>query len=331
MPPPAWWSALDAAVRAMAPRVLPALDASDDTRAFWLTSPAQMGADFLVWTPLLAAVFWALLRDGPARLWRVAVSPAPPSTRGAVQALLAAADAALRVCAWATYAVTLTIKLSMGRAIFLLQPCHVSNALICALTLVDARGPWGDWAARALWVDMLAKYGTATALIVADVGPAPVWGETACFFIQHWMLVLLPAVWLLRRRFAVFTGARAIIFAWAVCSVQHLCFLLPVNLLSGRNVNYMSAPPPGVFPAALLPVEYYRSFIAVGGIFMSFAMCLFFVSPLASLGEVLTADGSGEDVAIKQVKAPRRTAVTASKVLASSPSPRQRRSLRGSA
>lgn len=288
MAPPSWWVALDSLVRLAAPRVLPALDPRDDTLAYWLTSPAQAGADLIGWTSLLAVVFWVFFREDSARLWRVAVQPALPAS-GFLHTVLAVADVTLRGSVWATAASTLYIKIVTNRAIFLLQPCHISNALLCVLTLVDARGPWGVWAARALWVDLLAKYGTAAALIVPDVGPSPIWGETFSFFFQHWVLCLLPAVWLLRQRFALFTGARAVLFAWACISALHFCLLLPVTLLFGMNVNYMAAPPPGVFPRNILPIEYYRSCIAVAGIGMAAGMRFLVVAPLATVGEVIAA------------------------------------------
>jgi len=245
-------------------------------------------------------------------------------------------DVALRVSVWATAVSTLYIKLVTGRAIFLLQPCHISNALLCALTLIDARGPLGELSSRALWVDLLAKYGTAAALIVPDVGPAPIWGETFSFFFQHWVLCLLPAVWLLRRRFTLFTGTRALLFAWACTCALHFCVLLPVTLLAGMNVNYMGAPPPGVFPHNLLPTEYYRSCIAVAGIGMAAGMRYLVVAPLATLGEALAAAGAsdgGEDMPAKSKRPRRATAELARKARVTSPSPssRRRRSARTTA
>jgi hypothetical protein len=314
---------------------------------------------WLLWAlPRARARLWPLPRSA---LWLEAVpasapAPAPLSAAGAAQAALWLVDMALRAAVWCTAASTLWIKLSTGRGLFLLQarcarsrgagvlrarcraprralltppsslpppqPCHLSNALLCALTVVDARGRWGGVAARALWVDLLAKYGTMAALVWPDIGPSPVFGETASFFVQHWVLTLLPAVWLLRRRFALFRGARALAYAWAAVGALHFGLLLPVGALTGNNINYMFAPPPGVYPRAL-PLLYYRSAIAVAGVPIAVAMRYGLVAPLATLGGALAAAaeagaGSRADSADKragaktQPPAPQRRAASRS-------------------
>jgi hypothetical protein len=311
-----WPAALDELVSRAFPLVRPGSERPSDrsTNAFWLVPPAQTAADFFLWTLFFAYLLWALPRPR-ARLWPLprsalwleavpasAPAPMPWSAAGAAQAALFAADMALRAAAWCTAASTLWIKLSTGRGLFLLQPCHLSNALLCALTVVDARGRWGGVAARALWVDVLAKYGTMAALIWPDIGPSPVYGERTSFFVQHWVLTLLPAVWLLRRRFAFFAGPRALAYGWAAVGALHVGFLLPAGALTGNNLNYMFAPPPGVYPRAL-PLLYYRSFSATAGIAIAAAMRYGLAAPLATLGGALAvaahADAGGDSVVDK--------------------------------
>ena len=296
------WSWLDLAVRSLNPSIadVAPTGVGRSVAAFWLVPPAQTAVDFAVWTSL--GVF---LLTWPSRLrttWVVA-SPARVYERmSAADFVLAAVDGALSMAAWATLAFTIWLKLSTGRAVFLLQPCHISNLLLCMLTLASGQGRWRNVAARAFWIDLLAKYGTAAALIVPDIGPTPAWGEVACFFVQHWVLCLLPAVWLLRRRFDVFVGTPgAVLFAWAAVAALHFGLLLPVSVFTGRNVNYMMAPPRGAYPAAFSRT-YYRSIIAAAGVPIAAAVRALAVAPLTTLGIALTptSEPAGDDVPVKK-------------------------------
>ena len=301
-PPPSvaaqLWSSADAAARWVNPSLPfappPPTRATD---AHWLVPPAHTVADWAAWSLLFFAVL-ALLPSracgGRRALWRVAVPAAPQAASGAA----AAADAALRAGVWATAASTLWLKLSTGRGLFLLQPCHLSNALLCALTLAPGGGGGGgggdSLAARAAWVDALAKYGTAAALLWPDIGPDPAPGEVTSFFLQHALLCALPALWIARRRYPLYAGARALAYAWAVVGAIHFAALLPASVLAGKNVNYMMMPPPGVYPKSLAPIAWYRSVIALAGIPLALAMRYAVLAPIAAVGATAPdACGSG--------------------------------------
>ena len=289
---------MDASVRALNPAIADVAPAGGgrSVAAFHLVPPAQTAIDFMLWASLgLGFLIWFSRRRVAVATWVVA-SPARSFARPEASDLaLAALDGALSVAVWATLAFTLWLKLSTGRAVFLLQPCHISNLVLCLLTLAAGRGRWGVVAARAFWVDLLAKYGTAAALIVPDIGPAPAWGEVSCFFIQHWVLCLLPAVWLLRRRFDVYHGTPgAVLFAWGAVAALHFGLLLPVSVATGRNVNYMMAPPRGVLPSFLPPAfvtTYYRTVISTMGVPIAAAVRALAVAPLVTLGIALTPGG----------------------------------------
>ena len=298
------WRSLDARMRALCPLVRDAPDPLNSNAAHWqMASPAQTAVD-LLWVPALAALLWALSASearhhaasgGAPRLWRVAMPPVravataaallPAGAAVAVQRVLIVADAGLRACAWGCLAAVFFIKLSAGEAVLLLQPCHLSLALLCTASLPRFSPRCTPWVARALWVDILAKFGALAALYVVDVGPLPPWGWRSLFLLQHWVLVLLPTLWLLRGRTPAFSSGRAIIYCSSVATLIHFALLLPASLLSGLNVNYMMEPPSLVFPASVLPAAYFRSIVAVACLLLTGVMSII-VQPLTFLGAV---------------------------------------------
>ena len=190
---------------------------------------------------------------------------------------LVAADGAATATVWLTAALTVYFKLRtdcMGRPrlAYLVQPCHLSNFILCALSLLP-RSP------RAAWLFefyLVTAFGALCALATPDTRGLDLWPfgaegllagaawpgytwEKVSFFVQHGLLVALPALWIARRRFdlAPPPSARAAsaVLMWALLSVAHWDVFAPLSYLTGHNVNYMLVPPSGPLVAF---GAYYR-------------------------------------------------------------------------
>ena len=241
------------------------------------------------------------------------------SGRARVGGVLRVLDWVCTAGVWATGVMTVYFKLQgdcAGRPklAYIVQPCHLSNFLLCVLSLLHTTP-----ASSALFELYLNfSYGALLALATPDTrgldnlplfpgGDTTYTWEKVSFFAQHALLVLLPMVWILRRRFSLTAppsvDARALLLAWALQCILHWGFFLPLSLATGHNVNYMLVPPGG--PLWLLPKPAFR--VAMGLACIVFAAitrmgewggggagaeCFFFVnflffSPISSLSPPL--------------------------------------------
>lgn len=89
------------------------------------------------------------------------------------------------------------------------------------------------------------------------------------------MLILLPAIWIVRRKYDLYGGFFPLLWTWTTFFLIHVNIFLPVSLLStnldteGRNINYMMVPPKG--PVRALK-EYYRMIFSVVCLGFAFLM-----------------------------------------------------------
>lgn len=127
----------------------------------------------------------------------------------------------------------------LNRVAYLLQPCHLQNALLCILSLSNR----SSWSRIIFYFYLCTLYGPILALVTPDTKGLDMFGEVTAFYVQHITLIALPLIWLVRRRYPLYTGFRLTIWTWAVFFIIHVVIFLPSSFVSGRNVNYMMVPP----------------------------------------------------------------------------------------
>jgi hypothetical protein len=223
----------------------------------WFLTPSRQVVEWVLFNVVTLALLWRFSRDA----WSVDV-PALRARRGGEKASSASwmneaeeareavvterarakadgwlrpLDGVLSVLAWVTIASTCFYKLSKGKGAFLLQPCHLINFFVCALTLLDA-----DVGAPLFNFVLCTFYGLIIALAAPDTtslkpesGGLP--GELEMFYVYHVMLLVIPFVWVARRRFSLYSGVRPILTTWAISFLLHLNVFLPVALYTGAS------------------------------------------------------------------------------------------------
>jgi hypothetical protein len=154
-------------------------------------------------------------------------------------------ERAMVFLAWCLAPLTVYYKAFDGRLPYLLQPCHLLNFLICALSVAPTTTTKGGarWPAAAFYFYVCTIYGPLLAITSPDTAGLSQPGELLSFWTQHYVLVLLPLVWIARRKFNLFKGLRLTMWTWAVFFIMHVAVFLPASFLTGRNVNYMTVPP----------------------------------------------------------------------------------------
>lgn len=225
----------------------------------------------------------------------------------------------LQVLCWACAAATLFYKGSTGRLIYLLQPCHLSNALLLLLTLLPRGSRLATWL---FFFNLHTAYGTWMAVLMPDLKNLILPGEVLYFFTQHGMLLALPAVWLVRRRYALFAhSARLTTLMWALFALLHFGVLLPVSLMTNTNINYMMMPFNG-YPKALVP-QLYRHVVTAACLGLTFLMRLGYV------GGIVWATGASADAAAEMKHAEAVGGAPAAVAAAGSPGDGERSQLGG--
>ena len=222
----------------------------------WFLTPSRQVVEWVLFNIITLALLWRFSRDPwsvdvPALRARRAgekssgawTNEAEETREAAITARARAkADGWLRpldhllsALSWVTIASTCYYKLSKGKGAFLLQPCHLINFFVCALTLLGAE------AGSSLFNFVLCTfYGLIIALAAPDTtslkpesGGLP--GELEMFYVYHVMLLIIPIVWVARRRFSLYSGVRPILTTWAISFLLHLNVFLPVALYTGAH------------------------------------------------------------------------------------------------
>lgn len=185
------------------------------------------------------------------------------SFRSGLQRFLAPLDYVTRALCVVTLVATFAYKVPTGRWPFMLQPCHWLCSILVYLCFVkdeepafppsSSKGKGGKGgAAGARHCSINAQlfnfflnciYGPIAALLVPDMRGLDLPGEQFNFWLEHVVLVLLPVIWIARRRFDIIGGAPFTFMSWCVFWVIHGVFLIPVSVVTGSNIDYVLAPP----------------------------------------------------------------------------------------
>ena len=278
-----------ASVRARAPACLfDAQGLPEFPVGYWYLSPEQHVYEFLVFNAVFLPLLWWLLQrplavDVPALPADASAARYAPARARAHHWALVCLDGLCTAALWATGLLTVFFKLRpdcMGRPrlAYLVQPCHLSNFILMLLSCLRGASPGAVWLFEFY---LVSAFGALCALATPDLRGLDLWPfgsegllaaerwggytwEIVSFFVQHALLLLLPAVWMARRRFALVqppaVSARGCVTMWAVLSVVHWDVFAPLSYLTGHNVNYMLVPPGGPLhkSAGLIPAPYYR-------------------------------------------------------------------------
>lgn len=228
--------------------------------SYWFVSPGVSALDLVITSAFTILLSGALIMCARSPLWQVSIpaaldefssssgkvgssAVALASRRSVRSVVLAAADYILRFLCVGCACLTVYYKGASGRFIYLLQPCHLSNFTLVALLLLPRHS---ELASRLFYFSNHCAFGTAMALLTPDLKALIMPGEVAYFFLQHWTLVLLPLVWMLRRRYPLYRATlRLTTLMWSLFSVLHWFVLFPFSIACNANINYMLMPPKG--------------------------------------------------------------------------------------
>ncbi|RYG50221.1 hypothetical protein EON67_05685, partial [archaeon] len=176
--------------------------------------------------------------------------------RGFIPRALQIADYAQRAALVLCYMGTLFYKSTLlGRVAFLLMPCHLHTKGLLYLSFTTARSSFNN---KLAFIVLCLNWGTWLALALPDTADLKMPLEVPHFWISHILLVTLPATWLLRRRYHIYSSWHGLV---ATCAVFDLIAIFPVQILSvlfSRNITYMMMPPKAM--AALFGTSYRKFF-----------------------------------------------------------------------
>jgi len=254
---------------------------------FWYLSPTQHVKELLFVNLGLLPVILLLMRAAP---WRVILPAAAssvahggkhdtanvPAAASRSLALLRGAAHVGKVVSVLTIISTVVYKASTDRMIYLLQPCHIMNAMLVYLSFATP----GSLAGAVVFNFYLhACFGAWLALLQPDTRDLLMPGECASFFAQHLTLTLLPMVFIALRRFDLYEPRAFVCWGWKL--LYHIDVLLPLSLYVGANLNYVVVPPPGPLIAF---GSYYRQAMSAGSLVMMMAVRYAIVEGMLAVG-----------------------------------------------
>lgn len=202
---------------------------------YWHTAPQEFVREWLLTHAALLPLAWLL----SGAVWRIAVAGRPPrvssadvwsgkvtdpkrvgaasptaSRRGRPRTLLdRVLDAVEGVCIALLPVVLLALvyhKGTTGRIAYFFQPCHLQSITLLLLATV-ARGPSGA-GAKLFQLYLATIYGPVLAMVAPDLREQHGFMEIPLFWAEHVVLVLLPVLWILRRKYDTFA------VRWSACA-----------------------------------------------------------------------------------------------------------------
>jgi hypothetical protein len=236
------------------PSIAPWRGETSTFKSLWFISPRRAFSEIIVGGFLFFPMAWFAL-SRPWSLLRPRASLDSNST--IIARILFAADwiqrIVLALCVVATWVYK---SFGVGTLPFLLMPCHIMSHLCFFLSFV----PESSEAINQLsFTALLLNWVTWPALLFPDTSDLVLPFEKEHFFIYHWILLTLPACWVLRRRFNIYSGLPPFFAAMSLLLILETHLGTPVAVMSGSNVMYALVPP---FPLTLTG-EHYRVVMAL--------------------------------------------------------------------
>jgi hypothetical protein len=239
----------------------------------WFTPPGQVVQEFLC---SLLFLLVPLLLLFMRRVWHVSMPAA--SKLWEQKDIWHYVEVFATGVAWFCGVLTFIYKFAIpGRWVFLLQPCHLSNIVLMLLSgehflRTHSLGSFATGSSSSEsppWTHILLNwhvsmlFSAAIALATPDTSNSTMFFEIPYFYIQHVTLLVLPLVWIQRRRFHLYGGVGPFLLLWGFnFFFLHYIVFFGMGLVFEKNVNYMFVPPRPLVallsPHPLL-LRYYRT------------------------------------------------------------------------
>ncbi|KAG0257072.1 hypothetical protein BG011_004181 [Mortierella polycephala] len=256
-------------------------DLADTYKGTWYLSPRQHTIEFVCYNVLFFVLFrvgLSLFRKKGSAFY----SPRLDQLSESISANVLAGhvmDKAVLALLCGSYALTVYHKVFGDNFLYLLQPCHV-NLLLLIFTMV---GPQESKVTRMAFNSYLHYlWATIFALSFPDTTENGLWFVIENFWLEHYLLLLVPIYLIYTGRFVVFPLSFSYaVFSYALFSLFHSFVLSGFGLLTGHNLNYMLVPPNS--PIMHSFGKYYRLSIYCTVFFMCLASRYILVE-IASVG-----------------------------------------------
>lgn len=269
---------LGAVVTYFATRAIPK-DPGVDTSQFgsWFLSPRQHGAEFVIFN-LLIGCFLAYNLRSAYRQAREEFTKTMAVREFSKHPMVRVMDWVIIMALVATLLITIYYKVQRNTYLFLLQPCHMSVLLLLILML----HPGGENSALRVHflfnVYLHISWGGMLAIAFPDTRGYSQLLEMEMFWIEHAFLVIVPIYMMLTRRFQVFKPSPNMGFtSFLMFALYHSFVLASLALASGRNLNYVMNPPPGLLEYF---GKYYRIVMYMGCLPLTFMTRYVFWQPI---------------------------------------------------
>lgn len=182
---------LGALLRQLLPHIPEVAPKSSSTAAAWFLQPEQQLIESLLTTVIMIVI----ARHGFNGAWNVQRPACTAVTRSTCFRL---ADWVVKLLVVGTMIATLIYKSMKGHIIYLLQPCHIQNAILVYLAFNR-----GQTASKLFHLYSTTLYGAWLALLTPDLRGLDLYGEVTYFFTQHIALVLVPMYFVAVSRFVL--------------------------------------------------------------------------------------------------------------------------------
>ncbi|KAI8086941.1 TMEM164 family-domain-containing protein [Gilbertella persicaria] len=220
----------------------------------WYNEPRQHGLELMFLASFYAFAtflsFRRLLRPGTEN-YKLLTQFQPPCRASL-------AERAMTLSLICSLLLTLTHKIIRNRVWFMMQPCHMSGALLLfTLIYPNKQSPFPHIFFN---IYLHLQWGALAALAFPDLREHSMIGETFNFFAEHILLLVVPIYMIYSRRYVVLPKSKDILFlSFFTYSFFHTPVLHITSLISGFNLNYMFAPPPIETILALMPRKKFAN------------------------------------------------------------------------
>lgn len=233
-------------------------DWEDSLAGSWYISPMQHAVEFIVINICLFLLFFKPLRVLMQKggYYRQQFQKFQPKVSKAT-------DYVIMSLLLLSYATVVSHKRAKNALLFLFQPCHITLFLLILLMLLPV-----TWIGThiAFNVILCNVWGTTLALFFPDLRDYNLFFEVEMYWIEHVALLLVP-IWLAyKKRFNTWPATSHILGLAVLCKcLYHSLLLECISLWTGRNLNYVLSPPPGILT---MFGPYYKMLMYAGaGIF----------------------------------------------------------------
>ncbi|KAI1315011.1 hypothetical protein EDD11_001396 [Mortierella claussenii] len=218
-------------------------DLADTYKGTWYLSPRQHTIEFMCYNILFFVLFrigYHIFRKKGSAFY----SPRLDQLSESIQTNVLSAhvmDRAVLTLLCGSYALTVYHKVFGDNFMYLLQPCHV-NLLLLIFTMVGPRESKMTKMAFNSYLHYI--WATIFALSFPDTTDNGLWLVIENFWLEHYLLLIVPVYLIYSGRFAVFPLSFSYaVLSYALFSLFHSFILTGFGLLTGHNLNYMLVPP----------------------------------------------------------------------------------------